>query len=100
MARGKLKMKRCKNGTRRNKKTKQCEKRKQSTATMEKKFLQGIQTKSPQFQCKQVRTKKYVNRPSPSIPAPTCKLGTIKMGSDNKRWIVVKFRNSRRWKRV
>ena len=122
MARGPLKMKRCPNGSRRNKKTKKCVRRlnpKAKTFTMKKRLNPMAKTftmkkplnpkaktftmkksASPQLKCRVVNQKKYLNRPSPSIPAPTCKLGTKKKGSDGKMWVVVPFRNSKRWQRV
>ena len=108
MARGPLKMKRCPNGTRRNKKTKKCVRRlnaKAKTFTMKTRLNPKAKTftmkkSSPKMKCQVVNQKKYVDRPSPSIPAPTCNLGTRKKGSDGKMWVIVPFRNSRRWQRV
>ena len=108
MARGPLKMKRCPNGTRRNKKTKKCVRRlnpKAKTFTMKTRLNPKAKTftmkkSSPKMKCQVVNQKKYVDRPSPSIPAPTCNLGTRKKGSDGKMWEVVPFRNSKRWQRV
>jgi len=134
MARGPLKMKRCPNGTRRNKKTKKCVRRlnpkaktftmktrlnpkaktftmksrlnpKAKTFTMKSRLNPKAKTftmkkSSPKMKCQVVNQKKYVDRPSPSIPAPTCNIGTKKKGSDGKMWVVVPFRNSKRWQRV
>lgn len=121
MARGPLKMKRCPNGTRRNKKTKKCVRRlnakaktftmktrlnpKAKTFTMKSRLNPKAKTftmkkSSPKMKCQVVNQKKYLDRPSPSIPAPTCNIGTKKKGSDGKMWVIVPFRNSRRWQRV
>ena len=62
------------------------------TFTMKKKS----KSKSPD-KCKPSSLKKYTKRPSPPIPAPSCSLGTKKKGNNGKMYIVVKFKNSKRW---
>ena len=114
-ARGKLKMKRCKNGSRRNKKTKKCVKKLNSKAkifSMKKKSSKGCskykkkiksktksKSKSSSSKCKVSNGKKYLNRPSPPTTATKCALGLVQVGNDGKNWQIVKTKKSKRWAR-
>ena len=50
--------------------------------------------------CKKSDKKKYIKRPSPPIPASTCRLGTIKKGNDGYDYKIVKAGKSRRWIKI
>lgn len=68
------------------------------TFTLKKKSKTKSKTKSKSSSgCKPSTLKKYKKRPSPPIPAPSCQLGTKKRGNNGKMYVVVKFKNSKRW---
>ena len=126
-ARGKLKMKRCPNGSIRNKKTKKCVKKlnanaktfsmnKKSTASKVSSFLKGIKSKSKSKSSSNPCLQKYKTptqskhtckaddkrlnnskRKAPPIAAKSCAIGVVKIGKDKKKWQIVKTKRGKRW---